>query len=57
MLAIKLPMLEDDLTVEAQAFVAKETGKRGVMIGEEVVGGELGSRSYNISLIARQHAT
>ena len=28
-----------DVAVEAQAFVAKETGKCSVMVGEEVGGG------------------
>ena len=43
-LAMELPMSEKDLTVEAQAFVAKETGKCSVMVGEEVGGGELGKQ-------------
>ena len=30
--------------MEAQAFVAKETGKCSVMVGEEVRGGELGKQ-------------
>ena len=30
--------------MEAQAFVAKETGKWRVMVGEEVEGGELGKQ-------------
>ena len=34
-------MLEENLAVEAQAFVTKETGKCKVMVGEEVGGGEL----------------
>ena len=29
-------MSEEDLVVEAQVFVAKETGKCRVMVGEEV---------------------
>ena len=37
-------MSEEDLAVEAQAFVAKETGKCRMMIGEEVGGGELGKQ-------------
>ena len=37
-------MLEEDLTVETQAFGAKETGKCSVMVGEEVEGGELGKK-------------
>ena len=35
-LAIELPMSEESLAVEAQVFVAKETGKCRVMVGEEV---------------------
>ena len=41
MLAMELTMSVEDLTVEAQAFIAKETGKCSVMVGEEVGGGEL----------------
>ena len=41
MLAIELTMSEEDLAVEAQVFVAKETGKCSVMVGEEVEVGEL----------------
>ena len=41
-LAMELPMSEEDLAVEAQAFVAKETGKCRVMVAEEVGGGKLG---------------
>ena len=37
-------MLEEYLAVESQAFVAKETCKRRVMVGEEVGGGELGKQ-------------
>ena len=37
-------MSEEDLAVEAHAFVAKETGKCRVMVGEEVGGGELGKQ-------------
>ena len=37
-------MPEEDLAVEAQTFVAKETGKCRVMVGEEVRGGELGKQ-------------
>ena len=37
-------MSEYNLAVEAQAFVAKETGKRSVVVGEEVGGGELGKQ-------------
>ena len=40
----ELPMSEEDLAVEAQAFVAKETGKCSVMVGEEVGGGEPGKQ-------------
>ena len=35
-------MSEEGLAVEAQAFVAKETGKCRVMVVEEIGGGELG---------------
>ena len=41
---MKLPTSEDDLAVEAQAFVVKETGKCGVTVGEEVGGRELGEQ-------------
>ena len=44
MLAIELPTSEEDLAVEAQAFAVKETGKRRMMVGEEVGGGELGKQ-------------
>ena len=37
-------MSEDDFAVEGQAFVAKETEKRSVMVGEEVGGGNLGKQ-------------
>ena len=37
-------MPEEDLTVEAQAFVAKKTGKCSVMVGEDVGGGVLGKQ-------------
>ena len=40
-LAMELPMLEEDSAAEAQALVTKETSKCRVMIGEEVEGGEL----------------
>ena len=43
-LTMKLPMSEEDLAVEAQAFVAKKTGKCRVVVGEEVGGGELGKQ-------------
>ena len=43
-LAMGLPMSEEDLAVEAQAFVVEETGKCIVMLGEEVEGGELGKQ-------------
>ena len=43
-LVIELPMPEEDLAMEAQTFVAKETGKRSVVVGEEVGGGELGEQ-------------
>ena len=41
---MELPISEEDLAVEAQAFVAKETGKCRVMVEEEVEGGELGKQ-------------
>ena len=34
-LAMKLPMSAEDLTMETQAFVAKETGKCREMIGKK----------------------
>ena len=37
-------MSEEDLAVEAQAFVAKETGKCRVMVGEEIGVGEVGKQ-------------
>ena len=39
---MKQQMAEEDLAVEAQAFVAKEIDKCSVMVGKEVHGGELG---------------
>ena len=36
MLAMELPMSEENLAVEAQAFVAKEASRCSVMVGEEV---------------------
>ena len=41
-LAMELSMSEEDLAMKAKAFVAKETGKCRIMVGEEVGGGELG---------------
>ena len=38
-------MSEEDLVVGAQAFVAKETGKCRVVVGEEVGVGELGKQA------------
>ena len=35
---MELPMSEEDFAVEVQAFVAKETGKCRVMVGQEVGG-------------------
>ena len=35
---MKLPMSEEDIAMEAHAFVAKERGKCRVMVGKEVVG-------------------
>ena len=40
-LAMELPMSEEDVAVDAQAFVAKETRKCSVRVGEEVGCGEL----------------
>ena len=37
-------MSEEDVAVEAQAYVAKQTGKCRMMVGEEVGGGELGKQ-------------
>ena len=37
-------MSEENLAVEAQAFVVKETGKCRAMVGEEVECGELGKQ-------------
>ena len=44
MLATELPISEEHLAVEAQVFVAKETDKCRVTVGEEVEGGELGKQ-------------
>ena len=41
---MKQQMAEEDLAVEAQAFVAKEIDKCSVMVGKEVHGGELGRK-------------
>ena len=41
---MELQMSEEDLAVEARAFVAKETGKCSVMVKEEVGGRELGKQ-------------
>ena len=43
-LEMELSMSEEDLTVETQALVAKETGKCRVIVGEDVRGGELGKK-------------
>ena len=43
-LVMELPMSEEDLAVEAQAFVAKKRSKCSVMVGEEVGGGKLGTQ-------------
>ena len=37
-------MSKEDLAAEAQAFVAKETGKCRVVVGEEVGSGKLGKQ-------------
>ena len=57
MLAMELPMAEDIFAVKAQAFVAKETGKCSVMVGEEVVGGELGKQVAQYITDRAQYAT
>ena len=44
MLAVELPMSEEYLAVEAQAFVAKKAGKCKVMVEEDVGSGELGKQ-------------
>ena len=43
-LPMELPMSGEDLAVEAHAFVANETGKCSVMVGEEIEGGKLGKQ-------------
>ena len=43
-LTMELPMSEEDFAVEAQALVAKKTGKCSVLVEEEVGGGELGKQ-------------
>ena len=48
-------MSKEDLAVEAQKFVAKETGKCSVMVGEEVGGGKLGKQV--VHYIANSAAT
>ena len=42
--AMGLPMSEEDLAVETQAFVVEETGKCSAMVEGEVGGGELGKQ-------------
>ena len=54
-LAMELPMSEEDLAVEVQTFVAKETGKCSVVVGEEVEGGELGK--HGVQYMADSAAT
>ena len=44
MLVVELPMSEEGLAVEPQAFITKETGKCRVVFGEKVGGGELGKQ-------------
>ena len=39
---MELPISEKNLAMEAHAFVAKETCKCSVTVGEDVGGGELG---------------
>ena len=41
---MKLSISEEDLVVEAQAFMAKEIGKCSMMVGEGVGGGETGNQ-------------
>ena len=41
-LAMEMPVSEENFAVEAQGFVAKESSKCNVVVGEEVAGGELG---------------
>ena len=43
-LVMELPMSEEDLAVEARAFVTKEIGKCSGIVGEDVEGGELGKQ-------------
>ena len=43
-LVMALPMTEEDLAVEAHAFVAKEAAKCSVMVEEEIGDGELGKQ-------------
>ena len=43
-LPMELAISEDNLAVEAQAFVPKETGKCSVMVGKDVGGRELGKQ-------------
>ena len=44
MLPIELAILKEGFAGEARAFVAKETGRCSVMVGEEDGGGELGKQ-------------
>ena len=44
MLAIELPMSQEAFAVEVYAFVAQETSKYRVRVGEEVGSGELGKQ-------------
>ena len=57
--AMELQRSEEDLAVEAQAFVAKEVGKCSVMVGEEVEGRELGKQvvQYNADSAATYNMT
>ena len=54
-LEMELPMLKEDLAVEAQAFVANKTGKCSVMIGNDIGVGELGK--WIVQYIAGSAAT
>ena len=55
MLAMDIPISEEDLAVEAQAAVAKEPGRCSVMVGEEVGGVQLGKQA--VRYIADSAAT
>ena len=52
---MELPTSVEDLAVEAEAYVAKETSKCKVMVGKEVRGGEVGKQ--DVQYIADSAAT